>query len=190
MQLNQNLTGRELSRHMRPIFQKYGVLPPCGADMAEARNLAAELIGGELVATETLQRVQAYTDCAVAVAHEEGQVTGVLAWVHLNAAGVDAVMSGAFDVFNPAEAHMAAPDEIVCGTYGWGIAASTKPTAKRLGAVSEEGAPLYEHVARFARIATEAGRRFMCDRLGYRELPGSDLVWLPATAPIRTAEAA
>lgn len=191
MKLLKKVTGRELSRHIRPIFLRFGLVPAEGPDMAEGRSLAAQLIGGEIVSPATLERVQAYTGCAVFVAHEEGALTGVLAWVYLNQAGEQAVHRGEFDVFDPAEAHMASPDEVVCGVYGWGIAASTKATAKRLGAASEAGEPLASHVPRFARAVTDAGRRFLCDRFGYAELPGSDgLVWMPPLARAEPAEAA
>ena len=191
MRDNNNLTARDLAHHIRSEARHFGMVLADGPGMAEARELASQLIGGEVVSTDTLDRVQSYTGCAVLVAREAGEVAGVLAFVLLNAAGARAARAGRFDVFNPATNHMASPDEIVCATYGWGVAASDKPTAKRIGAASEVVNRLMDGVPRYARAVTDAGRRFLCDRFGFRELPGSDgLVWLPPPSQRMPAEAA
>lgn len=159
--------------------------------MPAARALAAELIGGDLVTVETLQRVQDYTQGAIFVAHEEGIVTGVLAWVPFNAAGADAMARLQFDIFDPAPEHMARPDEVVCGNYGWGVAGSTKASARRLRDGSAAMSPHFDHVPRYGRAVTDAGRRYLCDLLGYRDLPGSKgLLWLPPLSERVRAEAA
>jgi hypothetical protein len=188
---NHNLTGREVSRHVRLELLKFGVVSAAGPEMSRARELAALLIGAAIVSTEALDRVQATTECAVFIAHEDGQLTGVLAFILLNAQGADAVLRGAFDAADPVLEHLASPDEIVCAVYGWGICATAKPTARRLVEGSEAIKPLLDHVAHYARPTTEAGRRLMCERLGFVDLPGSQgLVWLPAAEQHKPAVAA
>ncbi|HSV04254.1 MAG TPA: hypothetical protein VLI41_13735 [Phenylobacterium sp.] len=191
MQLSHNLTGREISRHICSELARFGIVPAKPSEMRAARALASELIGGDLVTVETLQRVQAYTGCAIFVAHEDGIVSGVLAWVPFNAAGAAAMRRLRFNIFDPAPQHMASPAEVVCGNYGWGVAGATKATAKRLREGSAAMSPHFDHVPRYARAVTDAGRRYLCDLLGYRELPGSDgLVWLPPLSQRMPAEAA
>jgi hypothetical protein len=185
-----SLTVRGISRHIRLGLLKFGVVAAHGPEMREARELAARMIGGTIVSAEALDRVQAHSGCAVFVAHEAGELTGVLAFILLNAAGKAAVLRGEFDGANPDLAHVAAPDEVFCAVYGWGVCAATKETARRVVTASVETKPLSDHVPRYARPVTEAGARLMRDRLGYVDLPECPgLVWLPPVAA-SAAEAA
>jgi hypothetical protein len=191
MKNNRNLTGRDIARHIRPELLKFGLISAAGPEMAQARALAAQLIGPAIVSTETLDRVQAYTEAAVWTAHEDGALIGVLAFVLLNRAGAEAVLRGEFDAVDPAIGHMASPDQVVRATYGWGICATGKEAARRLVGGSFAIMPWFDHLPRYARPTTEAGHRLMRERMGYADLPGSDgLVWAPPLARPHTVAAA
>jgi hypothetical protein len=185
-----SLTVRGISRHIREGLLNFGVVAASGPEMSEARELAARMIGGTVVSAEALDRVQAHSGCAVFVAHEAGELTGVLAFILLNAAGKAAVLSGAFDGADPDLAHVAAPDEVYCAAYGWGICATNKDTARRLLTGSAETKHLTDHVPCYARPVTEAGERLMRERLGYVDLPECPgMVWLPPVAAVAQAAA-
>ena len=181
MKHNQNLTGREVARHIREDLLGFDLRPADGNATVRAQDLAARLIGPEIVSAEALRRVQDQAEAALFVTYEGDELTGVLAFVLLSRAGLEAVLRGDFDAQSPAQTHVATPAEIVCGFYGWGVAATTKPTARRLvEAARTMGRGSVAHIPYFARPTTEAGHRLMRERMNFVDLPGSDgIVWAP-----------
>ena len=140
---------------------------------------------------DELDRVQSLTGRAsLFVTEEEGALCGVLAFVLLSGEGLRAVYQGGFDACAPSARHLACPGENIHAFYGWGVAATTKTSARRVvdgarGVMAGAVGPL----PKFARPTTEAGHRLMRERLGFVDLPGSDsgLVW---QAPLDAAVAA
>lgn len=175
-----NLTARELSRQIHLDVARFELEIAAPDDIVPARALAAALISPAIASAEGLARVHAHRP-AVFVARAGGEVTGVLAFVILNPAGLEAVMRGRFDTVEPAAAHLAADDEIAAGVYGWGVCAADKPSAQKVvEACKHLNANALASLPQFARTATEAGRRLMYERLGFVDLPGSGgLVWAP-----------
>ncbi|MBS0360748.1 MAG: hypothetical protein JSR98_05170 [Proteobacteria bacterium] len=168
-----------LARELAP----FGVRPARQAEISAARAFAAQLIGEGIVTANDLERVHGLSaDAALFIAEEEGAMTGVLAFVLLNAAGLRAVRTGCFDALSPADAHVAGPREPARAFYGWGVAATTKPSARRvIDGARTIMAGAVGHLPKFARPTTEAGHRLMRERLGFVDLPGAaGLVWMPA----------
>ena len=117
-------------------------------------------------------------------------MTGVLAFVLLNVSGLRAVLTGSFNALAPAAEHVAGPGNPACAFYGWGVAATTKLSARRvIDGAKAVMAGACGHLPKFARPTTEAGHRLMRERLGFEDLPGSfdGLVWQP---PMEQAAAA
>jgi hypothetical protein len=181
MKHNQNLTAREIARHICEDLGVFDLVPAAGEATVRARELAARLIGPEIVSVEALRQVQDRSGAALFVTYEGDELTGVLAFVLLNRAGLEAVLSGQFEARSPAPEHVARPDEFVSAFYGWGVAATTKPSAQRVvEAARAMGRSSVAHVPYFARPTTEAGHRLMRERMNFVDLPGSDgLVWAP-----------
>lgn len=159
-----------------------GIVPATPQETPAAHALAERLIGAGIVSAEDLAAVHARTGAGVFVTYDDGALSGILAFVLLTRAGRDAVLADAFDAVRPASAHVARPQDAVCGLYGWGVAAVAKPAARRL----IEGAHIMgrnsvSHLPYYARPATAAGERLMRDRLGFVDVPGSrtGLVWAP-----------
>jgi hypothetical protein len=181
----------ELSARLRRDLAPFQVRPAGPYEVAPARSLAAELIGDGIVTADDLDRVQRLTGgSSLFVTEEDGALRGILAFVLLNAAGLRAVHEGSFDARAPDGLHLAGPGDNACAFYGWGVAATTKVSARRLidGARTVmQGA--FGPLPKFARPTTEAGRRLMYERLGFVDLPGSGdgLVW---QAPVEAAVAA
>ena len=169
----------------------FAVRPAEPGEAAQARAFAATLIGAGIASADDLARVQRRSGGAsLFVTREDGRLTGVMAFVLLNAAGHSAVRNGGFDTLAPADAHIAGPREPAMAFYGWGVAAATKPSARRLvdgGQAIMAGA--IGHLPKFTRPTTEAGHRLVCERMGFVALPGSrdGLVWRPALAPALAA---
>ncbi|MGZ3402797.1 MAG: hypothetical protein ACXWKN_05715 [Phenylobacterium sp.] len=180
-----------LCARLRRELTAYDVQAAQGDDVAAARQFAAQLIGEGIVKAADLERVHRLTgESALFVTREDGELTGVLAFVLLNVSGLRAVLTGAFDALSPAAEHVAGPGQPACAFYGWGVAATTKPSARRLidGARAIMGGAC-GHLPKFARPTTEAGHRLMRERLGFEDPPGSfdGLVW---QAPLEQAAAA
>lgn len=175
---------------IRRELAAYDLIPATEDDIAEARSFAADLIGPDIVSAEALQRVHERSGAGLFLARERGALTGVLAFVLLNQAGLDAVWAETFDAVDPAPSHVSPASENPKALYGWGVAAITKPSATRLiegaramwaGAVM--GLPY------FARPTTPKGERLMRERLNFEDCPGSNtgLVWLPPDRARRVA---
>jgi hypothetical protein len=168
----------------------YDLHGAAAADMVEARKFAANLIGPDIVSAATLQMVHERSGAGLFLAREEGALTGVLAFVLLNDVGFRAVREDVFDAVSPLPAHVAGRGQAPVAVYGWGIAATGKPSAIRL----VEGAKAMArnavaHLPYFGRAATDAGVRLMRERLGFQDWPGSTsgLLWRP---PILRRQAA
>lgn len=160
----------------------FDVRPATAHEIGAAHGLARTLIGDGIVSAEDLARVHARTGAAVFVTLEDGALTGVLAFVLLNAAGHAAVLTEAFDALSPADAHIAGPEQPASAFYGWGVAATTRTAAQRLIEGSRAmGHSSVAHLPYYARPTTPKGERLMRERLGFIDVPGSTsgLVWAP-----------
>ena len=159
----------------------FDVWPAEPAQMIEAREFAAALIGGDIVTPETLAWVHERTGASLFLAREAGRLTGVWAAVLLSEAGVRACHADAFDALEPDPAHVAEASAEPAGVYAWGIAGSTRESARRLvaaGAAVDQAA--LAHLPGFTRPVTEAGMRLALERMNFKPVPGSKtgLVWM------------
>ena len=166
---------------IRAAFTGLEILPAEPRELVEAHAFAARLIGGKIASAHALGRVHVRTGSGLFVYRENGELTGVVALVLLSERGLKAVCADDFDALEPAVGHVARRDHEPAGVYAWGIAASNHPAAKRmmdaLGIMVRDSIP---HLAFFGRVATEAGRRLVVERIGFKPVPGStsDLLWI------------
>jgi len=175
---------------IRRELAAYDLVPATERDIAAARTFAAELIGPDIVSAEALQRVHERSGAGLFLAREEGALTGVLAFVLLNQAGLDAVWAEAFDAVDPSPSHVSPAGENPAALYGWGVAAITKPSAARLiEGARAMWASAVMGLPYFARPTTPKGERLMRERLNFEDCPGSTsgLVWLPPGRAQRVA---
>jgi hypothetical protein len=160
--------------------------------MAEASEFAANLIGGKGASAEILARVHERTGASVFLAFEEGRLTGVWASVLLSEAGVRACHADEFDSLEPELRHVSVREDEPAGHYAWGIAGSTRESAKRVvGAADALYWTVLPHLPFFTRPATPAGVRLVVERLGFKPVPGSKtrLVWQPPRSERSSAAA-
>jgi len=156
----------------------FGVCSASAAEIAPAQAFAARLIGPGIASATTLRRVHEQSGAGVFLAHEEGVLTGVLAFVLLNKVGYEAITANAFDGVDPAPAHVARSGQKSAALYGWGIAASTHSTAKRLiGGLNAIARSAVPDIPYFSRPATPAGERLLIELLKFKPCNGG-LVWL------------
>ena len=148
--------------------------PASALEVAEARQFAARLIGGDIVSPEGLQMVHERSGAGLFVYRDDEELTGVLAIILLSDAGLRAMCDETFDALSPDPLHVARADEEPAGLYGWGIAATRKMTARRLvDGLSAIANNAVGHLPYFARAATPQGERLLIERLGFRPYPGS-----------------
>ena len=158
----------------------FGLSPARPDEIAEARDFAADLIGGKNVSPDTLAWVHERTGGCLFLAREEGRLTGVWASVLLTDAGVAACHADAFDALDPDPGHVSKKHQEPAGHYAWGIAGSTRESARRVvGAADALFWSVLSHLPFFTRPATPAGVRLVVERLGFEPVPGSSsgLVW-------------
>ena len=159
-----------------------GLSIPAPEELAAARAIAARLIGPHIASLETFHAVAEKNAAGMMVYREQGQVTGVLAFLLLRPPALYALATDKFDAVNPDLELLARPDEEPLAAYGWGLAA----TSLRAAAVVLNGAGLFRgltpSIPFFARAATVDGRRILCGRLGYTPFPRNTtgLLWSPS----------
>jgi hypothetical protein len=149
-------------------------------EIVEARDFAANLIGGKNVEPDVLAWVHERTGGCLFLTHEDGQLTGVWASVLLSPEGVQACHDDRFDALDPDPRHVAEKHGDPAGHYAWGIAGSTKASARRVvGAADALFWTVLAHLPFFTRPATPAGVRLVVERLGFQPVPGSKsgIVW-------------
>lgn len=162
-------------------FAEFDIPAATPGEMVEAQAFAARLIGGKIASADTLAWIQARTGASVFLVRENGELTGLVAFVLLSEEGRQAVWSDRFDGFDPAPGHVASPTDEPAAVYGWGIAATNHEAAQRLLEASQlMGRTAVAHLAYFARPVTPKGLRLMVERLMFKPLPGSTtgLVWI------------
>jgi hypothetical protein len=143
-------------------------------EVAEARALAARLIGGDMATAETIARIHQRTGAGLFIIREHGAVAGLLAFLLLSQRGRTALLKGALDTLAPAPDHVIETGEDAAGVYSWAIAAANHGVAQSL----VRGHERMRHVAAahlpfYLRPVTPQGRRLAVTRLGFRPLPGS-----------------
>jgi len=183
--------ARDLAKNLIQDLERFAVRPAKSSEILGARDFAAQLIGDGIVGGADLERVHALTaGSCLFLTHEGEDLTGVLAFVLLSELGLGALHLGAFNALAPQSDHVAGPGSEACAFYGWGVAATTKVSARRVvdAAKSIMGGAV-GHLPKYARPTTEAGHRLMRERLGFVDLPGSrdGLVW---QAPLKGVLAA
>jgi hypothetical protein len=183
--------GFDLGSRLRRDLAEFQVRPARRSEVSSIHGFAAQLIGEDIVTAADLERVHDLTgEDGLFVTEEDGAITGVLAFVLLNVRGLRAVLNGDFDALSPAAGHVASATAPACAFYGWGVAATTKTSARRVvdGAQAIMAGSM-AHLPKFAHPTTEAGHRLMRERLGFVDLPDckQGLVW---RAPLDQAAAA
>ncbi len=159
-----------------------GLSIPVHDELADARAIAARLIGSHIASLETFHAVAKRNPTSLMVYHEQGVVTGLLGFLLLRPPALYNLATDKFDAVNPDLDLLTEPNEEPLAAYGWGLAA----TSLRAAAVVLNGANLFRElmpsIPFFARAATPDGRRILCGRLGYTPFPRntSGLLWSPS----------
>jgi hypothetical protein len=177
------------ARSIRAAFARFDVFAAGVDDIAEARDFAGRLIGGQMADTSTIARIHQKTDRATLFLARDGEeLTGVIAFLLLSEQGLEAILAERFNGLDPDPSHIAGDGAPLAAVYNWTIAASRNRAVKRLidgyEAMRRQAVP---RLTFYSRPVTEAGWRLTVDRLKYKPLAGSTigLVWsapLPAQA--------
>jgi len=142
-------------------------------DIADARAMAADRIGGEVVSEATLSAVQDITGASVFVAREGGVVTGMTAFFLLRQSGMDALANGTFDTLNVDLEMICRPREIPAGGYAWGFVGTTdKGAGRAVKASLGVRETLFWALPGYTRAATDDGARLIFGTLGFEPVPG------------------
>ena len=167
---------------------RIGMEPATFADLAAGRALAASLIDPKIAAEEVLRAIHERNGAGLYVLREEGEVTGMLALVLLNAAGLRALCDNSFTPLAPSVDHVAALSEEPAAVYGWGSAARTRRAAAKVVLATATACDILPCPS-FARGTTDAGLHVLTRRLGMTPYPGSTtgLVWRPYPQARRAA---
>lgn len=159
-----------------------GLQRPGAADFVRIRKQAAKLIGSHIAPVGALRAVSALHPASLTLRRENGEISGVLAFMPLRPAALLAVATERFDATSPKLDLIATGAERPAAVYLWGLAAVTPPAAVAiLDAVALIRRRL-PGVPFFARASAPDGRKLLCERLGYTAFPGSvaGLLWSPS----------
>ncbi|HYD89281.1 MAG TPA: hypothetical protein VEA80_17515 [Vitreimonas sp.] len=162
---------------------EFSLMPLDQAGIAEARALAAALIGQGIAETADFVAVQRVFPASVFGIRENGRLTGVLAAFPLNRMGLKTVEQDCFDAVRLDSRLVAAAGEDPAAYYGWGFAATSKDGAravmKTCVAIHRN---LYFATPTFARAVTSDGVRAL-QSIGFRLLEGREDLFAIAPAP-------
>ncbi|HZC15353.1 MAG TPA: hypothetical protein VE309_01190 [Caulobacteraceae bacterium] len=169
---------------------RWEIFPVVDKEVGEAYQLAVDLIGPNIAHPETLRRVHEQTGAGLFVAREHGALSGVLALILLNQAGLRAVRADSLDGLDPSPAQIIRRGEEPSALYAWGMAATSLRTAQRLiqGYIGIDRVAV-PHLDCYGRPATRAGERLMTGRLGFKPLRRST-TGVVCRTPITHVEAA
>jgi hypothetical protein len=148
-------------------------------ELGAIRALAAGLISPHVAGEAALHALHSRTGYGFYVLREEGWITGLIALVLLNEAGLAAVRSETFNALDPSLEHAVARNEEPAAVYGWGIAGATREAAKVIVEGSWAVLAALPEQPFFVRAATEAGRRLLTEKMSFVPYPGSTtgLLW-------------
>jgi hypothetical protein len=166
------------------VAEMVGLAPPRDDELPAARELAATLMGQEVVSVATLRAVQAVQPTATLVyRNDEGRVIGVSGQLLLRPSSVRPLFEGAFDALDVDTGHLCRPGETPALGYCWGVAAATKAAAGAvIGFNKRVRELLFDDLTIFTRAVTPVGRHTALNRHGYVPLRGPDddlLIRLP-----------
>ncbi len=183
-------SASSLHAGIRRALADLDLYPASTSGLEAGHRLAASLIGPGITPLGTLRSVQRRCGLAAFVRHDGEALVGVFVFLLLNARGRAAVLADDFDGLAPPLDHLAVPEDRPSAYYGWGFAATTPEARAAVVAgadVLRKG--VLADLPFFCRAATEAGRRAVTLKLGYRDLPGSTsgLLWAPPAGRRRAA---
>jgi len=169
----------DLGETLRQGLEAIGMFDARPDEIGPMREMAAALIGPGIASEDAMASVFARTGYGIYLVREDGRITGVVALIMLNAAGLAAVEDDSFDPLDPNLAHVILPGESPAAVYSWGIAAATREAAKTAIAgcwIMRAAAP---YIPFFVRAATESGRRLLTEKMPFTAYPGSTsgLLW-------------
>lgn len=153
------------------------------SDVADASTVAETALGGALASPDIVLACQARTErCFFIRRNEQGEASGFIALLFLNAAGFEALMYGRLSPDNPRLDLLTAPDERASAIYVWclaGVSEADKRAVVR--AVTEARRKAFPHVALFARPMSREGR-MMTAALDAPSAGAAWLGWVPQAA--------
>jgi hypothetical protein len=194
MRSYQSQTNSPTVEAIRTSFGAFDMSPPTSpAEYRLAHAFAERLIGGKNASAATLRRVQELSGASLFLFKENDELAGFVAIILLNERGLKAVLADRFDATRPLSRLVARHDDEPAAAYAWGIAAANHDAAKRMmQALGGAVARAIPHLAFFGRVATDAGRRLVIDRIGFKPVPGSKtgLLWIEALSQREPAAAA
>lgn len=177
-------TGRCTDRSEVARFAAdFGLETLADDDIARVRDVAAAMIGAELASAACLIECQRAARAVVFGYREASALTGMIALLPMNTAGLRELHEARFNAREPSTALIARPGEEPACYYAWGIAAFSKDAARALIRASAAlHAQLFWAIPSFTRAATADGLRLMSS-FGYRPFGAADPALIMAPAP-------
>jgi predicted GNAT family N-acyltransferase len=158
------------------LAKKLVIFTPSGDALAGLVAIAEREIGA-VAPVDTVYKVLSHNPdnfwaitrkSRYSAAHPRGE--GFVAFLMLNALGLEALADGTLNGRNPDLAHLAAQNEKPAGIYVWAVCAPGILAAGVSLIFEKISSPLYRDVALYSNSITEIGRRFV-ETIGFR--PGA-----------------
>lgn len=164
------------------VAREFGFELLTGPAIAEARALAASLLGEGIASVDCYRMVQEIVGTGVFGLRESGgPLVGLSASFPLSQAGLDAIRSNTFDGVDLDCATLSRPGQTPAAYYGWGFAGATRAAASTVLRLSRAiHRRLFWGTPTYTRAVTAEGMR-ACLGIGFSPAPGDDLtlLWIP-----------
>jgi hypothetical protein len=168
--LQQTRLPRELDLATGPACLATEVRRARPEEVRQLMQLAQVLIGGQLAAEYVVRRVVARHPDSLWTFVRDHRLIGGLAMLILNASGLEALLTGAFDAFDPDVEFLATPVEAPAAIYLWGFA-QLSGSEGVLSVFSRLQSAPYGSANIYAVPVTANGLRFLTS-WGFRSIPG------------------
>ena len=168
---------------IRDVLAAHGASPVAPHEVPLAQALAARRMNGPVASAEAMAAVEQRSGVSIRVAREGGEITGVMGFVLLSAAGKASVIADRFDALDPDLADVCSRREEPAAIYGWGIATVSHSATKTLvEAACAMGRQVTPHLRWYMRVVSADGERLIMRRQGWRRVPrsGPGLIWQPS----------
>ena len=148
------------------------VRPAHSREIPAIADMATQMVPGVQIEEQALRRHFDFDPDSILVFARHGKLLGGMAFLFLDGAGHDALISGEFSPLRPDFGFFAPRDEQVAATYIWAIGATGRGIAGLGKAAAHLRQPRFVNADCFAQPSTAAGRDLMITT-GFAQIPSA-----------------
>ena len=153
-----------------PTSSEIEVRPARYSELTIVSEMAHRMIPGVQITEPILRNYFTFDPECILTFNRQEKMLGGIAFLYLNACGLDALIFNEISLTHPDSRLLAGPDDEVSAIYMWAIGAIGRGIAGLGNAAAHLRAPRYADADCFAQPSTTAGRDLLI-ATGFRQIP-------------------